>query len=660
MKIPAFYLLSSLLILSKSFAYYSHFPIANPQSVTGSSSKVKLSVEDKIRNETRTENHDFGAGYTLGTSGRDPEYGIAYAHASSGDNRHLLLAAYDPISGEWRKDTVRESSKGLFEVKACEGNVAILYTGENSAGSDISKLYHYVYNPQSKAWVRKSLETRTDSSFNEYSINFESKDGIIGYVRTQITKNPSGHVVSTTYTVGASVYDFNANEFISTVGQSATTSTIGVIKGTVQYDVTGGIQGLLGVTDEGWHASTSGDNPLFTMPNSAYALQYFDFDTDNDGNLERIHLLTDMSTGANSVAYDTSLEPDDADPRSISITSETLESLGFSKQYAYGFTSPGIQIETVDISGDISSAPYVNNSAILNLSTRAYVGTGDNRAIAGFSLYAPPEQLDLDSSITNKFLLRVAGPELSNFGVDEEIVLEDPKLTLKDQKTGQTIVQNDNWGVGPYSDSDDIIFVGNDAGAFLLDNGSLSSAITIDLAAGNYGFIAEGKNNTTGVALLELYDFHAFDHDGEENLDRIQAYNISTRGFVGTGDNQMTLGFSIYDADGLNRPRKILFRAIGPGMEKSGISDYLPDPKIDLWSDNDWDWIEDNDDWHDNQNIEEIAEASILAGAFSINGGDKTSSVMLLELYPGNYGLKVSGLGSDKDGITLGEIYLIE
>src|SRR5437868_13114777 len=59
----------------------------------------------------------------------------------------------------------------------------------------------------------------------------------------------------------------------------------------------------------------------------------------------------------------------------------------------------------------------------------------------------------------------------------------------------------------------------------------LESAILSNLASGNYTAIVRGKNNTTGVALVEVYDL-------DQAIDTTLA-NISTRGFVGTGQNVM-------------------------------------------------------------------------------------------------------------------------
>src|SRR5207237_9103967 len=58
---------------------------------------------------------------------------------------------------------------------------------------------------------------------------------------------------------------------------------------------------------------------------------------------------------------------------------------------------------------------------------------------------------------------------------------------------------------------------------------SRESAILITLQPGGYTAILSGKSGTIGVGLVEVYDISsgAF----------AQLTNVSTRGFVGTGDN---------------------------------------------------------------------------------------------------------------------------
>ena len=83
---------------------------------------------------------------------------------------------------------------------------------------------------------------------------------------------------------------------------------------------------------------------------------------------------------------------------------------------------------------------------------------------------------------------------------------------------------------------------------------SNESAIISTLQPGNYTAIVRGVNNTTGIALIEVYDLDA---TADANL-----ANISTRGLVGTGDSVMIGGLIILGST----PEKVIVRALGPEL----------------------------------------------------------------------------------------------
>jgi hypothetical protein len=74
--------------------------------------------------------------------------------------------------------------------------------------------------------------------------------------------------------------------------------------------------------------------------------------------------------------------------------------------------------------------------------------------------------------------------------------LADPVLELHDEN-GLLIRTNDDWSE---SQSDDLQTVG------LAPANAAESAILMRVAAGSYTAIVRGKNDATGVALVELYD----------------------------------------------------------------------------------------------------------------------------------------------------------
>jgi hypothetical protein len=88
---------------------------------------------------------------------------------------------------------------------------------------------------------------------------------------------------------------------------------------------------------------------------------------------------------------------------------------------------------------------------------------------------------------------------LSNFGVTG--ALGDPTLELHDG-SGTTIATNDNWKVRPDGTSQQAEI----EATTIPPTNDLESAILSTLAPGNYTAIMRGKNNTTGIAVVEAYN----------------------------------------------------------------------------------------------------------------------------------------------------------
>ena len=120
-------------------------------------------------------------------------------------------------------------------------------------------------------------------------------------------------------------------------------------------------------------------------------------------------------------------------------------------------------------------------SSTLNISTRLPVGTNQSVLIGGFIIQGP---------IAKNVIIRAIGPSLPLAGA-----LQDPFLELHDG-AGETIASNDNW---QDTQPAEIQATG------LAPTNNLESAILQNLAPGGYTAIVRGVNNTTGVALVEVY-----------------------------------------------------------------------------------------------------------------------------------------------------------
>jgi hypothetical protein len=130
-----------------------------------------------------------------------------------------------------------------------------------------------------------------------------------------------------------------------------------------------------------------------------------------------------------------------------------------------------------------------SSSTLTNISSRGLVGLGDNVMIGGEIV---GRGLGANNAGSVKVLLRAIGPSLSAFGITG--TLQDPVLELHDGN-GALVDSNDDWK----EHQSDI------EGTGLAPADDRESAILAILTKGNYTAIVRGKNNTTGVALIESY-----------------------------------------------------------------------------------------------------------------------------------------------------------
>lgn len=126
-----------------------------------------------------------------------------------------------------------------------------------------------------------------------------------------------------------------------------------------------------------------------------------------------------------------------------------------------------------------------NTSRFTNISTRGVVGTNDNVMIGGF-IVAP--------NGPGKVVVRGVGPSLTQFGVQG--ALQDPVLKLFDGN-GMLLETNDNWETGQGAELQRLGKAPTD---------SREAAILATLTPGSYTAIVSGKNNTSGVGLVEVFD----------------------------------------------------------------------------------------------------------------------------------------------------------
>jgi hypothetical protein len=147
---------------------------------------------------------------------------------------------------------------------------------------------------------------------------------------------------------------------------------------------------------------------------------------------------------------------------------------------------------------------YAPTDRLVNISARAFVGTGGNVLIGGFVISGNTPQT---------IVIRGDGPALTGFGLSG--ALTSTTLTLTNSMTNLTVATSTGWGnapvIGPGASGGIVIqpltaALSARVGAFALGNGSNDSALVATLPPGNYTAEVAGTNNNTGIALIEIYE----------------------------------------------------------------------------------------------------------------------------------------------------------
>jgi hypothetical protein len=236
----------------------------------------------------------------------------------------------------------------------------------------------------------------------------------------------------------------------------------------------------------------------------------------------------------------------------------------------------------------------------------------------------------ITGNVPKTLLLRAIGPSLSRNGIID--VLADPVLELHGPGAFATITNN-NWrdtqeteiqatGIPPTND--------------------LESAILVTLPPGTYTAIVRGNGNTSGVALIEIYDL-------AQNVDA-KLGNLSTRAFVSTGDNIVIAGFLLSN-NGSTALDHIIVRGIGPSLAPGTfpVSAVLADPTLEL-RDTNGALILANNDWQDNP----VQAAELIAAGLAPSSNFESGISSTLS--PGLYTALLAGRDFGT-GIGVVEVY---
>jgi hypothetical protein len=156
--------------------------------------------------------------------------------------------------------------------------------------------------------------------------------------------------------------------------------------------------------------------------------------------------------------------------------------------------------DTADRTGvtlaEVYDAGVGDSARLASISARNFAGTGDNILIAGFAI---------SGNVPKRLLIRGVGPGLVGYGVPG--ALADPNLEvyeIKPDGTNVLFARNDNWGDGDVA-ALRAVFTATQA-FDLPDTASKDAALLVTLPAGMFTALVSGVGNTTGEALIEVYD----------------------------------------------------------------------------------------------------------------------------------------------------------
>jgi hypothetical protein len=302
----------------------------------------------------------------------------------------------------------------------------------------------------------------------------------------------------------------------------------------------------------------------------------------------------------------------------VDVTTDGAGNASFNQTFAVAASATSFAVTATDATGNTSEFSPAFRTRLLNISTRMRVLTGERVLIGGFIITGGDPK---------RVIIRGLGPSLGGANVPDPLL--DPVLELN--QPGVAAVTNDNWRD---TQEAEIQATG------IPPSNNAESAIVATLQPGAYTAILREKNGVPGGGLVEVYDLN--------QLAGSKLANISTRGFVDTGDNVMIGGFIAGPSD--VGSIKVLIRAMGPSLSNAGVQDSLQNPTLELFDVNGVS-LASNNDWKETQ------QAQI--EATGIPPTDDRESAVLATLAAGNYTAIVRG-NNNTTGVGLVEVYNVQ
>ena len=216
---------------------------------------------------------------------------------------------------------------------------------------------------------------------------------------------------------------------------------------------------------------------------------------------------------------------------------------------------------------------------MVNVSTRSFVGSGDQALTGGFVV---------SGAGTKRVLVRAAGPALAAAPFHVPDTLSDAFLEVV-QLGGSLVAANNDWEL-PATNGVAVATTGQAVGAFPFFAGGRDAALVADLEPGAYTAVVSGVAGATGNALVEAYEV--------SSTGNTRMLNLSTRAYATTA-NPIVAGFVVERDPAAPDKRKTMFiRVRGPSLVDFGLAygAVMPDPAMEIYA-ADAQLVLLNDDW---------------------------------------------------------------
>ena len=507
-----------------------------------------------------------------------------------------------------------ESEGGTSIAVDSSGNVYV--TGYTfSANFPIANAFQSTYGGDGSSSFGDAFVTKINAAGSAliYSTYLGGNDGDAGYGiaidstnaayvtgNTRSTNFPTANALQSTYGGSNDPFEVGGDAFVTKVNAAGSALVYSTYLGGSGTDGANGI-----AVDSAGNAYVTGDTFSTNFP-TANALQ-----SELDG--EEDAFVTHLNAAGSAFVYSTYLGGSGLDGGGGIAVDSTGDAYvaGFSNSSDFP-TTAGAFDQVLDGGSDAVILKIRHKaSLLLNIATRMRVLTGDSALIGGFII---------TGSEPKRVIIRGIGPSLTSI----QGALANPILELFD--SNQVLLgSNDDWKTNQAEVEATTIPPTND----------FESAIVITLAPGAYTAVLRGQNNGIGIGVVEVYDLNAAANS--------TLANISSRGFVDTGDNAMIGGFIV---GGGSSGTRVLVRGIGPSLA-SFFPDALANPTLELRN-ADGSLIRENDDWRDSQeaeiqdttippsnNLESAIIASVANGNYTaiLRGVNNTIGVAVVEVY---------------------------